>query len=268
MKTRIIVGLSLLAVLVALLSVGGIAVIITLAAVSFLAVYETAHITINSHPFRPHTLPAYVCAIAAPFVGYFFGADRMHAFYMVMVCATMIGLVLRRPEEPQNAIISLVFFIYPLALLLCIVNVFIREPRAITYTMFLMIIITPILADTLAYFGGSFFGKHKLCPTISPKKTVEGSIAGTLSGPIAALLLFFMQRLWSGTASLVLLLLSGILCAVASQFGDLFASMLKRWAGVKDYSNLFPGHGGIMDRLDSILICAPIAYFMLSVFHG
>lgn len=267
MKTRIIVGIILLALLAAILAVGGIAIIITISVVSFAAVYETAHITINSHPFRPHTFPAYVCAIAMPFVGYFGGFEPMIAFYMFMIAVAMIGLVLRRPEEPQNAIVSLLFFVYPLALILCLLGVFLKQPECYSFTMTLLVLVTPILSDTFAYFGGSFFGKHKLCPAISPKKTIEGSVAGAIAGIISAVVLYLIQFVWNGAVSFSFLMVCGILCAVAGQFGDLFASLLKRWAGVKDYSNLFPGHGGIMDRLDSILICAPVVYFVFVFCH-
>ncbi len=110
------------------------------------------------------------------------------------------------------------------------------------------------LADAFAYFGGKLFGHQKLCPDISPKKTVAGSIAsfvgGTVGGVIMAL--FFNKNIQMMT---YLWIVIGLLCGGFSQIGDLLASMLKRYCGVKDYGSYIPGHGGIMDRMDSVSIC-------------
>lgn len=120
--------------------------------------------------------------------------------------------------------------------------------------------------DIGAYFTGVFFGKHKLAPTISPKKTIEGAIGGSLVGIILAVVVFpwclqqFAPDVWitygqlfTGAALVVTTLLAMIL-SIVSQFGDLVASSLKRQFGIKDFGNLFPGHGGIMDRVDGIIV--------------
>jgi phosphatidate cytidylyltransferase len=101
--------------------------------------------------------------------------------------------------------------------------------------------------DTFAYFGGMFFGKRKLCPDISPKKTVAGAISGTLFGTLAGVAVFWIAH-GSPLMGLIALPLS-----IVSQFGDLSASIIKRYFGVKDYGKLFPGHGGMVDRFDSII---------------
>ncbi len=123
-----------------------------------------------------------------------------------------------------------------------------------------LILITAFCTDIFAYFGGYFLGKHKLCPVISPKKTVEGSICGILGSVVFSVLFgwFFMDHrlIWA-------CLLIGILGGILSQFGDLTASIFKRKMGIKDYGNLIPGHGGIMDRFDSVLFTAPMVYYCL-----
>jgi phosphatidate cytidylyltransferase len=116
----------------------------------------------------------------------------------------------------------------------------------------------PECSDTFAYFGGTFFGKHKLCPTISPKKTVEGAVFALIGGVAFGFAIIYLQRLWGADVSPAVLLSLGLGCGILAQFGDLFASTLKRWAGVKDFSSIFPGHGGIIDRIDSILFCSPL----------
>lgn len=119
--------------------------------------------------------------------------------------------------------------------------------------------------DTFAYFSGVFFGKHKLCPEISPKKTIEGSIGGTV-GCIVLLLLYglLLEKVFDLDISFVKLAALGVIVSPVSQIGDLTASIIKRKFGVKDYGSLFPGHGGILDRLDSVIAVAPLVYIYLT----
>ena len=123
-----------------------------------------------------------------------------------------------------------------------------------------LILITAFCTDIFAYFGGFFLGRHKLCPVISPKKTVEGSVCGFLGSLIFSMLFgwFFMDRSLLWACGVI-----GILGGITSQFGDLTASIFKRKMGIKDYGNLIPGHGGIMDRFDSVLFTAPTVYYCL-----
>lgn len=120
----------------------------------------------------------------------------------------------------------------------------------------------PIWAgDTAAIFAGKAFGKHKLAPSISPNKTWEGSIANLLAAVGAAAALGYFLRY-----PMDKMLLLGVSCGVIGQLGDLFESYLKRQAEVKDSGNLLPGHGGVFDRLDSLLMTAPFSYWILSSF--
>jgi phosphatidate cytidylyltransferase len=113
------------------------------------------------------------------------------------------------------------------------------------------------LGDTGAYYVGRTLGRHKLAPRVSPKKTVEGSVGGLLGNALAALL---SKKIFLPGASLASLLVLGGIIGVASQLGDLAESALKRGAGVKDSSNLLPGHGGLLDRIDGILFAAPVLF--------
>ncbi|MBA5850471.1 phosphatidate cytidylyltransferase [Clostridium sp. cel8] len=126
-----------------------------------------------------------------------------------------------------------------------------------------LIFISSWLCDTGAYYSGKFFGKNKLCPKLSPKKTIEGSIGGIISSTIGCFLFGLFSIYRQVPMSIYHYVAIGILCGVFSQFGDLFASSIKRYAGIKDYSNLIPGHGGILDRFDSILFSGVVVYFYL-----
>lgn len=123
----------------------------------------------------------------------------------------------------------------------------------------LIVFIGAWVCDVFAYFTGFFFGKHKLIPAVSPKKTVEGSVGGIVFALIAMELYgFVLSRFTDLSVNYGVLAFLGVLLPVISQIGDLFASVVKRTHGVKDYGTLFPGHGGVMDRFDSILaVCAP-----------
>ena len=123
----------------------------------------------------------------------------------------------------------------------------------------------PWVADTLAYFTGYFLGKRKLCPEISPKKTVEGAIGGVVGTGVVALIVFGCVKGWDSPLSLVGVPLAAMLLAVVSIFGDLFASVLKRQFGVKDYGFIFPGHGGVMDRFDSTIPVAIVLLLLVNI---
>lgn len=125
------------------------------------------------------------------------------------------------------------------------------------------LIIIAILTDTFAYFVGRAFGKHKLIPSVSPNKTIEGSVGGTVIASIGgALFLYYVieQSNWLIAIGLSLVL------SIIAQFGDLIASKMKREFGIKDYGNLFPGHGGVLDRFDSLLFSSLTLYTILQLF--
>ncbi len=118
------------------------------------------------------------------------------------------------------------------------------------------------ICDTGAYFIGCNFGRHKLCPEISPKKTVEGALGGIASSLIASIIIVVcFGRLETAAAVLILT----IPMCILGMFGDLFASIIKRNVGLKDYGNLIPGHGGILDRFDSMLLIAPVLYSFINL---
>ena len=116
--------------------------------------------------------------------------------------------------------------------------------------------------DAAAYFGGRAMGRHKLCPSISPNKTVEGALFGVLGGVLAARLCraFFVYIFGMPMPGVPAAMLLGVLGSLAGQIGDLTASLLKRYSGIKDYGKVFPGHGGVMDRFDSVIFTLIVMY--------
>lgn len=178
-------------------------------------------------------------------------------YALLYINIRMIVAVRDRSEYPvQNYLtsaLSLLYIVLPLTAL----TILAHKSAFFVLITFIMIWVN----DTGAYLTGRSFGRHKLCERLSPKKTWEGFWGGfafaVLTGIVAGL--FFMSY------SLVLLALYGAIVSVISTYGDLFESLLKRTASVKDSGNLIPGHGGILDRIDSVLAVAIPAWLFLSI---
>lgn len=125
--------------------------------------------------------------------------------------------------------------------------------------IFGIVFVAAWMCDIFAYFTGRFFGKHKLAPHLSPKKTIEGSIGGIIFSILGCMLYGFVVSKATGLNARYLVLAAlGLVLSVISQIGDLWASLIKREYGIKDYSRMLPGHGGVMDRFDSILAISTV----------
>jgi phosphatidate cytidylyltransferase len=122
-----------------------------------------------------------------------------------------------------------------------------------------LVLFAVMACDTMAYFVGVSFGKHKLYPSVSPKKSIEGSLGGLVGSCLGV---WLATALFLPTLGATQMVLVGLLLGVAGQVGDLFESLLKRACGVKDSGAILPGHGGILDRLDSLLFAFPLAYYL------
>lgn len=125
--------------------------------------------------------------------------------------------------------------------------------------------LTAWFTDTFAYFVGIYMGKAKLCPKISPKKTIEGALGGIIGSVTLCTLSGIIFNNLGVDIKLIHFVISGFLCGIASELGDLAASYIKRYTGIKDFGNLIPGHGGILDRFDSILFTAPVIYYYFTL---
>ena len=120
--------------------------------------------------------------------------------------------------------------------------------------------------DTFAYFAGRAFGKHKLAPKVSPKKTIEGSIGGMAGNVVCGLLFaFVMDRWFGGSIGYGAMALLSLVCSIVAQVGDLSFSLIKREFGIKDYGHLFLEHGGVLDRFDSVLFVTPVIEIILNL---
>lgn len=132
--------------------------------------------------------------------------------------------------------------------------------------IYLLAFLVPWISDSGSYFVGINLGRHKLIPDVSPKKTVEGAVGGILFGVLSAIVFgLIISYTFSIEVSYPALIIAGFVMCILSQFGDLIASLIKRHYNKKDYGTVFPGHGGVMDRFDSIIATAPFLYILFTI---
>ncbi len=211
-----------------------------------------------------------------PFIGLFFGAMILFSFYadrymfeingviltvIVILCLSSYILLKENIHDSVTAVSVIIFGVmyvaWPLAHIIPL-----RGLQSGHDLVFFILIVTWGV-DTGAYYTGRHLGRHKLSPRISPGKTVEGAIGGVFACILSALL---ARRLFLPELSLNNVVLIGIVFGVISQIGDLSESMLKRGAGVKDSGSLLPAHGGILDRVDSVIFTLPLFYYYIIYF--
>lgn len=131
---------------------------------------------------------------------------------------------------------------------------------------FILIFLFAWASDTFAYFTGVFLGKHKLCPALSPKKTVEGAVGGIVGCMLSVMVACLINGIDFSDIKLWVLVLTTPIFSICGMVGDISASYIKRHSGIKDYGNIMPGHGGVLDRFDSVLLIAPVFYSLLYFF--
>ena len=287
MKTRIITGAVALAVFIAVLLAPPIVFTIALAAVIFMMLFECYTATKADTAMKVVGFISAALTLAVPMVFSLFVDDAalrlmisyVYVFAMVIVSIMlyMALAVFEHGKRDYKDILSSGFM--TLYIVISMGCVWLAKSVYGTPYM-LLIFICAWSCDTFAYFSGRFLGRHKLIPNVSPKKTVEGSIGGVIGAAIACLIYTFIVNMYfpysgawnliftanpTGIISYVIVAIYGLVCGTLSQIGDLTASAIKRDSGIKDFGWIFPGHGGFMDRFDSVLYIAPIIHFIMLI---
>lgn len=273
MKTRVISGAVLVVLLILTLVAGGYITAGVLLCVSLVGYHElTGALEVRGKDEKIN-VPELIgmAAICIYYVLMMFrGADMacLVAVIMALFVAESVVFVFTYPKFMARQLINSVFsFIYAPVMLS-----FIYLLRECPTGLFLAWI--PFVAwicDTFAYFAGSAFGKHKLCPKLSPKKTIEGSVGGVIGSVIAGIIFGLVYSNYADPSapvrlSIISFAVITFVAGILSQVGDLIASGIKREQNIKDYGNLIPGHGGIMDRFDSVIFITPAIYFLAKLF--
>lgn len=271
MKQRVITASIMAAVALALLGIGGVVLAAALVAIICFAVYEeySALTKAGHHPLSWPTWAGMVLSVPLLALG---GAKLLIPVAIGVALVTLACIIFRREPKLEDILYSLIPFVsivLPGMAMLALVNI---EPKSVQLTYFFLMIAIPCVGDIFALYVGTTLRGPKLCPAVSPNKTISGAVGGLVGSLIASLLVGGIAWLLAVQSRAVLpawwhYVLLGLLGGMAGQLGDLFASLIKRHCGIKDFSNLFPGHGGMLDRLDSVIFMAVIifCYRMLTV---
>jgi len=279
MKKRIITGLVMACVMIPVAFLTDTWVFpIFISALSLLAVYEILN-CVGALKNYAVAIPSYILALAGPVYVRLPGASEklyfaVAALYILLCAAVFMLHESRISDEDRNgrehlsAVTTSAFFVlysvsgFSMLVMLC------TGSRAGLYLL-LSVFIISYMTDIFAYFTGMFFGKHKLIPKISPKKTIEGALGGTICSTLALTAFGLIITACDSSVnvkSVLILIPIGLIASVVSQIGDLLMSALKRCYGIKDFGWIFPGHGGILDRFDSVLAVSIITYVFNSIF--
>lgn len=260
MLKRIITALCATCVLVPALIFSGTWVFpIAISLVTLICLFEM-YKCMGIHKNIAVTLPAYLIAAALPILVRFMGAGNgmrvvaVAAIAAVVYIIYLFALVIWSNGSFTYSDMATLFFLTLYVTLSLNILLYVRDFAETGKYIYLLIFIGAWITDIFAYFTGVFFGKHKLIEAVSPKKTIEGSIGGiffcTLSFVVFGII---TEKFFGCDANLVFLALSGLFISVIAQIGDLIMSVLKRHYKIKDFGKIFPGHGGMLDRFDSIL---------------
>ena len=220
-----------------------------------LSVYEMLHICT-----RPK-IKLYIYPLVFLFFSYGFLFDQNDLFLASYGILLYLVVLFAETIFDETLTIERTSYIFTMGVLICAgLHALMSLRDVYGFQYLLLLALATYGSDTGAYFAGVFFGKHKLIPRLSPKKTVEGSIGGVFLGTLLAVSFAGYFGLLKTNS---ILIVACFVLTLTSQIGDLVFSAVKRHFGVKDYSNLLPGHGGILDRIDSILFNALVLSFFL-----
>lgn len=182
------------------------------------------------------------------------------AFVMTFIITVILGLIFSQKYSFSSIPISIFGYIYTIGLPLFLTKLFFLNQGNIKFTLLITIIVA---TDTFAFFIGRKFGKHKLTK-ISPNKTIEGSIAGVIAAIIFSMIYtVIVNQYYDFNLNYFIMIAIAIFLSVISQLGDLIASYIKRAYNIKDFGDLLPGQGGLLDRIDSLIFAAPVAYVLI-----
>ena len=267
MKTRIISGILVIVAMLLTVALSGVPFVLNgiMAAVAAVAVYEIFRVA-KIHTRKLLTAGAIVFTAAFvfcsdPIIPFYREIKILGTFLLILAAFTYYLRGYRSVPVPDMAF-ALVMTLLVASFFSCTV---LTRKTEFGFFNLVWIFLLAWIPDTGAYFCGSAFGKHKLAPVISPKKTVEGAVGGLIFCVGVAFLFVWLVSLTGAEIRYWLVPLYAIPGTLISILGDLTASLIKRYYKIKDYGNLIPGHGGIMDRFDSIWFVSPFVYLMISL---
>ncbi len=266
-KVRLISGAVVAALMLLFTWLGGVFLPVFLGVVSLIGLYEFYHATgvlkdgryVNLITFSGYAVTVIYYVVLTVLAEDMFMPVFIFVVFLLVMLATYVFTF---PEYSSKDVVYTFYGFFYVSVMLGFIHMTRQLPDGI-YLVWL-IFFSSWFCDVFAYLTGMAFGKHRLCPELSPKKSVEGAIGGIIVPAICGGVYgYFVQDHFGGDTATIITF--AVLCAVGaavSQLGDLSASAVKRNFEIKDYGNLIPGHGGILDRFDSVIFTAPMIYFI------
>ena len=239
----------------------------TIAIISLVAIFELLR-CVNIMPKYAISIPSLFVGFIIPLLYRYINKEAIVLIVIVYLFWLLYSSVFSRNKH-STAAISLAFFC-TVYVTISFTSILITRSLPHGDVIYLMIFIAAWSTDTFAYFTGNFFGKHKLIPEISPKKTIEGTIGGIIFCSLAFIVYgYIMANIFDkidAEPSYIALGIAGVIVSIIAQLGDLAASAIKRNYNTDDFGSIFPGHGGIIDRFDSVMAVAPVIMLIVSIF--
>ena len=266
LKTRVLSGIVLVIIATVTLLLGGLVLLLTLAAISFIAYFELSRaIGLHQADGKPAVLEIIgYLSITVYYVLVFLGqSERFFTVWMILTLLFLAAAyVFTFPRYAAGMFMGAFFSILYAPVMFS--YIYMTRCMENGFWLVCLVFMCSWMCDTCAYFTGMKFGKHKLAPVLSPKKSIEGAIGGVVGTALTGIIYDLIMT------SLGILTLNDMwMCIVIGIVGSIFslcASGIKRHYNIKDYGTLIPGHGGIMDRFDSVIVTAPLIYFLAKLF--
>lgn len=260
---RVITAVPLVIALVAALAIGGWVLAAVVLVCVALAVYEELG-ALKQGGHRPVWWPSFAALVISAPLMMNYSYMGMVPVLLAMCLCIMLTVMLRKTPELTDILVSVLPLFSLVVPAMCLLGILDTQPRILQMLLLIFVFTTSIGGDTFAYFVGRAVGGPKLCPQISPNKTIAGGIGG-LAGSVGVTVLAGLIFQWvapefAGFPPLWANALVGLVGGLGAQLGDLFASLVKRHCKLKDFGHIFPGHGGMLDRLDSIVFTAVVIY--------
>lgn len=264
MKERVISAIVALIIIIPLIIVGGYAYYIGVGVLSVIAYYEIISVREKEKKIYPMvklmSLVTYLCIVLSSAIsGATFNIDYRLFILDLFVCLLPLIALDKKEYDAEDALV-----LVSITMFLGIAFNFLIIIRNMNILYLLYVVLITIMSDTFAHFFGTKIGKIKLCPNVSPNKTVEGMIGGVFFGTFIGSV--FFNTFINIDANIFYTIIISLALSLIAEFGDLVFSAIKRRYGVKDYGNIMPGHGGVLDRLDSILFAVLAFSYLVSFF--
>jgi phosphatidate cytidylyltransferase len=264
MKERVISAIVALIIVIPLILIGGIAYYIGVSIIALIGYYEFLKVRENEKKITPYVKAisalAYLLIVISPLTTNInFLIDYRLIILDLFVCFLPLIILDKKDYDAEDALV-----LVSATLFLGIAFSYLITIRKMDVLYLIYVVLVTIMSDTFAHFFGTKIGKHKLCPAVSPNKTVEGMIGGVFFGTFLGTV--FFKTFIDVSANLFMVIVISLALSLVAEFGDLVFSAIKRKYGVKDYGNIMPGHGGVLDRLDSILFAILAFSYLVSFF--